>query len=318
MKFLRIDEMDSVIDRMLRAAGHEVEYSLPESREALISKLREGFGGLILRSRFRIDGELMRACPGLKLVARAGAGMESIDKASALALGIHCINSPEGNRDAVGEHCVGMLLSILKKIRPAHEAIGMGIWDRKTYTGSDLRSQVVGIIGLGNMGTAFAERLVGFRVRMMAFDPYKETDWPDYVERVGWQKLKEEATVISLHVPYTEETHALIDEEWIESMRNPFYLLNTSRGKVVDTNALVNGLKWGKVLGAGLDVLDLESHNFQIDSERFPEVHRYLCGHPGVVLTPHTAGITPESLRGISEVLGRKILDLLKSESIRP
>jgi D-3-phosphoglycerate dehydrogenase len=307
MKFLRIDPMDEVIDLRLRAAGHVVDVFFPKDADECI-RLLQGYQGLILRSRVVVSAEMMAACPNLRIIGRAGAGMENIDVAAASQLGIVCFNSPEGNRDAVGEHTLALLLALLKNIAPAREAIAHGIWDRVQYTGGDLRSQTVGILGLGHMGTAFAERLQGFKVRCIAYDKYRPIHPNDPAERVSLEELMASATVLSLHLPLTSETKGWIDHSFIQQMTHPFFLLNTARGSLVQVNALLKGLENGKILGAGLDVLEVENTRFQVEKSEHLEVLSALTSFPQVLITPHMAGITACSMKGIASVLADKIL----------
>ena len=307
MRFLRIDPMDAVIDRKLQAAGHEVEVFFPKDTAECLARL-QGFQGLILRSRVEVTASFLAACPDLQIIGRAGAGMENIDREAARTFGVACFNSPEGNRDAVGEHSMALLLGLLKNLLPAKAAIAQGIWDRIKYTGGDLRTQTVGIIGLGHMGTAFAERLQGFKVPCLAYDKYRPVHHDDPAERVSLEELMAKATVISFHLPLTPETKGWLNDDFIQNMTHPFYLLNTARGALVEMPALINGLKEGKILGAGLDVLELENSRFQIDESGHQEMLSALSAFPQVLLTPHTAGITSASLTGIASVLADKIL----------
>jgi len=308
VKFLRIDPMDSCIDTMLQAAGHEVRVFLPPDEPSFIEALQES-EGLILRSRFKLTAELLQKAPSLKLIGRAGSGLESIDLEAATNLGIHVVNSPEGNRDAVGEHCVALLLGLLKKIPAAHHAVSNGVWDRQAYTGSDLYGKTIGIVGFGNTGKAFARRIQGFGVRVVAYDKYRSGPFPYQVQELSFEALLDEVDVLSFHLPLADDTRHVFSFSMLEKLAKPCYLINTSRGQVVDNRALLQGLTSGKILGAGLDVLEAESHRYLVEDNNKGMV-RELARFPNVILTPHVAGISPASLKGIAEVLACKLMNL--------
>lgn len=311
-RILISDRTHEVLPQRLREAGFEVSVE-PDHDYASLLRAAQGFDGLVVRSKVAIDSAFIDACPSLRCIGRVGAGMETINMEYAEAKGIRCLNSPEGNRDAVGEHAVGLLLALLNNIARADTEVRQGLWRREANRGLELGSLTVGIIGYGNMGQAFAKRLSGFGCHMVYYDKYlAATETLDGIERMATlSQLQQEADVVSFHVPLTEETRHYLDADFIAAMQKPFFLLNTARGAVVDTEALVAGLESGKVRGAALDVLEYE--NMQADAlGDVPESMRYLMQSPRTVLTPHVAGWTVESKYKLAAVLADKIIDTLK------
>ena len=310
-KVLIADRTHPVLEERLMQEGFVVSVEPDHDYHSLLQAV-QGYDGLVVRSKVIIDRAFLDACPTLRCIGRVGAGMETIDVEYAEQKGIRCLNSPEGNRDAVGEHTVGLLLALLNNITRADAEVRQGLWRREANRGRELGDLIVGIIGFGNMGQAFAKRLNGFGCRIIYYDKYlAEPARLEKLQRVSLKTLQAEADVVSFHVPLTDETRHYLDNAFIEAMGKPFYLLNTSRGAVVDTEALVNGLKSGKVLGAALDVLEYE--NMQADSlDRVPPSVRYLQQSPRTVLTPHVAGWTIESKYKLAAVLADKIIATLK------
>ena len=320
-RILITDRTHEVLPQRLREAGFEVLLEPDLDREALL-RAAQGCDALVVRSKVIVDRAFIDACPSLRCIGRVGAGMETIDVAYAESHGIRCLNSPEGNRDAVGEHAVGLLLALLNNIARADAEVRRGLWRREANRGLELGSLTVGIIGLGNMGRAFAKRLSGFGCRVVYYDKYLENleslesleslENLEFLERLeSLALLQQEADVVSFHVPLTDETCHYLDAAFIAAMRKPFFLINTARGAVVDTEALVAGLEGGKVRGAALDVLEYE--NMQADAlGDVPESMRYLMQSPRTVLTPHVAGWSVESHYKLSAVLADKIIEALK------
>ena len=311
MKVLIADRTHEVLPQRLREAGIEVSVEPDHDYESLV-QASQGFEGLVVRSKVNIDSAFIDRVPSLRCIGRVGAGMETIDVDYAEAHGVRCLNSPEGNRDAVGEHAVGLLLALLNNIARADAEVRRGLWQREANRGYELGPLTVGIIGYGNMGQAFAKRLSGFGCRVIYYDKYLDNlEKLVDLERVSLETLQREADVVSFHVPLTEETRHYLDAAFIEVMAKPFYLLNTSRGAVVDTEALVAGLERGKVRGAALDVLEYE--NMQADGlGDVPECVHYLQRSPRTVLTPHVAGWTVESKYKLAAVLADKMIEVLK------
>lgn len=318
-RILISDRTHEVLPQRLREAGFDVSVEPDLDRAALI-RAAQGCQGLVVRSKVIVDRPFIDACPSLRCIGRVGAGMETIDVDYASSRGIRCLNSPEGNRDAVGEHAVGLLLALLNHIPRADAEVRRGLWQREANRGLELGSLTVGIIGLGNMGRAFARRLAGFGCRIIYYDKYLEKlDRLEELERLerlerapSLRALQQEADVVSFHVPLTDETRHYLDAPFIDAMRKPFFLLNTARGAVVDTAALADGLASGKVRGAALDVLEQE--NMQADSMvTDPSLLKIQNPEFNVVFTPHVAGWTVESKYKLAAVLADKIIDTLQA-----
>ena len=310
-KILISDRTHEVLVDRLRQAGFEVAVEPDHDYDTLLAAA-QGCEGLVVRSKVVIDKGFVDHVPSLRCIGRVGAGMETIDVDYAESRGIRCLNSPEGNRDAVGEHAVGLLLALFDHIARADAEVRRGLWQREANRGLEIKGKTVGIIGFGNMGRAFAQRLSGFDCRIIFYDKYLESiKLAEGVERVSLETLQSEADVVSFHVPLTDETRHYLDAEFIETMSHPFYLINTARGAVVDTEALVAGMESGKVLGTALDVLEYE--NMQADGlgDVLPAM-QYLMASPRTVLTPHVAGWTAESKYKLAAVLADKMIEVLK------
>ncbi|MDA7803529.1 2-hydroxyacid dehydrogenase [Crocinitomix sp.] len=276
-----------------------------ELKESLVA-----YNGIVVRSRFRMDAELLDKATNLEFIARSGAGMENIDIAYCTNRGIELFNGPEGNCNAVAEHALGMLLALFNKLTKADLEVRNGIWDRDGNRGIELDGRTVGIIGYGNNGSAFAKKLRGFDVRVMAYDKFKSGFGDEFVEEVTLSEITEEADVLSLHVPETPVTKGMINKRFISQMDHPFYLINLARGSVVNTNDLVDALDQKKILGACLDVLEYEKSSFENifnEHEEMPAGFNYLLHSPNVILSPHVGGWTEESYCKLSQVLFDKI-----------
>lgn len=309
---LFLDTVHPTLNDELKKLGCHCELDNKSSKEEIEKKIAE-YDGIVVRSRIKIDAALIDKATRLKFIARAGAGMENIDVEYALKKKIKCIHAPEGNRDAVGEHAVGMLLSLMNNLNRADREVRQGKWLREENRGTELMFKSVGIIGYGNMGSAFAKRLNGFSVMALAYDKYKKNFGDDFVIEANMDALFEEAEIVSLHVPLTKETEYMVDDKFLSRFNNPIYLINTSRGKVVKTDDLVKHIKSGKVLGACLDVLEYERSSLEKpDPEKLPASLKYLYESDKVILSPHIAGWTHESNQRISLVLAEKIAKILK------
>jgi D-3-phosphoglycerate dehydrogenase len=303
-----IDSVHPVLEQKLEQAGMFCLQHTKTNFETLQTILPEAYG-IVIRSRFTIDSDFLKFCPNLKFIARSGSGLENIDTKACKDLGIRVYNSPEGNRNAVAEHALGMLLSLLHKIQKADKEVRQGEWNRESNRGEELDGKTVGIIGYGNNGAAFAKKLRGFDVRVLAYDKYKSGFGDHFVQECTLNAILEQADVISFHIPQNKETRSFLNKEFVASMQKPFYLLNLSRGKIVDTAALVEGLQNGKIKGAGLDVLEFESKSFESFFEQeLPGSFSYLINSENVVLTPHVGGWTSESYVKLSSGLADKIL----------
>lgn len=314
-RVLIADRTHPVLEERLRAAGFTVSVEPDHDYESLIAAV-QGFQGLVVRSKVSIDQAFIDRVPSLRCIGRVGAGMETIDVEYAESCGIRCLNSPEGNRDAVGEHTVGLLLALLNNIARADAEVRHGLWQREENRGFELGSLTVGIIGFGNMGQAFARRLAGFGCKVIFHDlkSYKDLNVPSElknIRQVPLETLQAESDVISFHVPLTPETHHYLDTDFIARMTKPFFLVNTSRGAVVDTEALASGLAAGKVRGAALDVLEYEDMSKDGLGE-VPPALEYLRQSKHTVLTPHVAGWTVESKYKLASILADKIIEVLK------
>jgi D-3-phosphoglycerate dehydrogenase len=262
-----------------------------------------------LRSKFKITAAIIDSAPNLKCIARVGAGMENIDVAYATQKGIACVNSPEGNRDAVAEHTIGMLLCLFNNITKANAEVKSGKWLREENRGIELHGKTIGIIGYGNMGTAFAQRLQGFGVKVLAYDKYKTNFGTEFVKETYLEEIFQQANVLSIHTPLTEETNYLINDAFLNSFKKNIYIINTARGKCLNTADLVKSIENKKVLGACLDVLEYEAVSFEgIDYKKIPQPMQYLLKSDKVVLTPHIAGWTKESNIKLAEFLAEKII----------
>ncbi len=298
------DEMHPSLFAMLTSAGYSVDYQPKITRAELLDRLAP-FAGLIIRSKTNVDEQLLSHAPNLRFIGRAGAGLDLIDLDATGRRGIRVFHAGEGNRDAVAEHVVGMLLVLLANILKADREVRQGIWDREGNRGYELGSLTVGLIGYGNNGSATARRLSGFGCRVLAYDKYRTNYGDAHAQEATVGQLMAEADVLSLHIPLTDETRLLINDAFIAQMAKPFYLINASRGEVASLSAIVRGLEGGKLRGVALDVLENEKL-----AKLTPEQQAafdYLCQSDRVVLTPHVAGWTHESYVRINEVLVRQI-----------
>jgi D-3-phosphoglycerate dehydrogenase len=301
-KILIVDDLHPVFREKAQAMGYEVD-DRPLITRAETLAIISNYTGIAVRTKFRIDQELLDAAINLKFVARAGAGLDNIDVAHAEGKNIILLNAPEGNCDAVGEHAVGLLLSLANSFRQADRQIRNGIWDREGNRGWELKGKTVGIIGYGFMGQSFASKLSGFGVRVIAYDKYKTGFSDAYASEVSMEEIVRQSDVLSLHIPLTSETRQMVNEEYLFHFRKPIYFLNTARGEIVNTQAVLNAIEKGRIMGAGLDVLEVE---------KFPKLgeqpwYEALINCSKVMLTPHVGGWTFDSYRKISEVLADKL-----------
>ncbi len=306
-KILIVDNVHPIIPESLSSDGFVIVDGTSFDRDKILS-VASDYCGMVIRSRIQIDKEVIDAASNLHFIARVGAGMESIDTDYCKAKGIFCLNSPEGNRDAVGEQATGMLLNLLNNLNTADKEVKSGIWQREQNRGNELGFKTVGIIGYGNMGSTFAKKISGFGCKVISYDKYKKDYADSNTTEVSLETILSESDIISLHVPLTEETHFMVDDTFINKCKNNFYLINTARGPVVKTSALVEGLKSGKVLGAALDVLEYEETSFeQTKSLLEIEDFKYLSKCNNVIMTPHIAGWTVESKIKLAQILVDKI-----------
>lgn len=305
MKILLLDKNHPLITEQLLAQNFILEEDFTSSYDEVCDKI-EDYDGIIIRSRIPLNKNFLERGKNLRFIARVGAGMENIDIPVAEKLGIQLINSPEGNRDSVAEHVVGMLLVIMNRLFIASQEVKNGVWKREENRGDELLGKTVGLIGYGNMGKATAKRLSGFGCKVIFHDILPGLS-DEYATQVSLEELKQSAEVVSLHIPLTSETHYLIDETFIQEMKNNFYFVNTARGKNVETKSLVKGLKSGKIKGACLDVLEYEKSSFEnIESEN--EDLKYLLESEKAIVTPHIAGWTHQSKEKLAQFIVDKIV----------
>ncbi|MCD0454644.1 2-hydroxyacid dehydrogenase [Chryseobacterium sp. LC2016-27] len=305
MKILLLDKNHPLITEQLLAKNFILEEDFTSSYDEVCGKI-QNYDGVIIRSRIPLDKNFLEKASNLKFIARVGAGMENIDIPVAEKLGIQLINSPEGNRDSVAEHVVGMLLILMNRLFIASNEVKKGIWLREENRGDELLGKTVGLIGYGNMGKATAKRLSGFGCTVIFHDVLSDLS-DEFATQVSLEELKEKAEVLSLHIPMTDETHYLIDSMFINEMKNDFYFVNTARGKNVETKYLVEALKSGKVKGACLDVLEYEKASFE-KLELENEDLQYLLDSEKVIVTPHIAGWTHQSKEKLAQVIVDKII----------
>lgn len=309
MKIIFLDTVHPILEERLIAANHQCIH-LTDSDFESTKKLISVADGIVVRSRFPMDANLLDAAPDLKFIARSGAGMENIDLEYCAKRNIQLFNAPEGNRNAVGEHALGMLLALLNNLVTADAEVRSGKWDREGNRGIELDEKTVGIIGYGNNGEAFAKKLRGFDVQILAYDKYKSNFGNEFVKESTLEELYANADVISFHIPQNEETLFWANHTFFESIQKPFFLLNLSRGKIVETKALLKAIENGKVLGAGLDVLEFEKASFEnFFDGNMPEAFQQLLASKKVILSPHVGGWTNESYFKLSAVLADKILN---------
>ena len=301
-KILIVDDLHPAFKEQAIAMGYEVDDKPQITRQQTLAKIKD-YVGIAVRTKFRIDAEIFAAAPNLKFVARAGAGLDNIDDQIASERNIELINAPEGNCDAVGEHATGLLLSLMNNFRRADIEIRNGLWDREGNRGYELKGKKVGIIGYGFMGQSFAKKLAGFEVDVMAYDKYKIGFSDAFAREVSMEEIVKHSDVLSLHIPLTAETKLMVDDEYFFHFKKPIFFINTARGEIVKIDAVLNAIKAGKILGAGLDVLQ---------TEKFPALgeqawYNELKNNDKVILTPHVGGWTFDSYRKISEVLAEKL-----------
>jgi D-3-phosphoglycerate dehydrogenase len=307
IKILHLDSNHPLLWQQLEEAGFNNEADYTSTKEEIEAKI-QNYHGIVIRSRFKIDRTFLDKAKNLQFIARVGAGLESIDCEYATSKGIHLIAAPEGNKNAVGEHALGMLLSLMNKLNRADRLVREGKWIREGNRGYELEHKTVGIIGYGNMGKSFAKKLQGFDMEVLCYD-IQENIGDQNATQVSLKEIQEKADVLSLHIPWTPETDKMVNAEFIYSFAKPFWFINTSRGKNVVTADLVDALKTGKILGAALDVLEYEKLSFEnlfIDSEK-PAAFNYLLEAENVLLTPHIAGWTYESHEKLAQTIVNKI-----------
>lgn len=307
IKILHIDSNHPILMQQLQEAGFENHEDFTSSKEAIEAKIQE-YHGIVIRSRFKIDKTFMDKAINLQFIARVGAGLESIDCEYATSKNIALIAAPEGNRNAVAEHSLGMILSLFNNLNRADREIRSGHWNRESNRGHELDGKTVGIIGYGNMGKWFAKKLRGFDVKVLCYD-IKENVGDENAQQVSLAELQQKTDVLSLHLPWTPDTDKMVNTNFINAFTKSFWILNTSRGKNIVTADLVEALQSKKILGAGLDVLEYEKLSFEtlFQDKTTPEAFQYLLNADNVLLSPHVAGWTFESHKRLAQTIVDKI-----------
>lgn len=310
MRILFIDSNHPLLHATLEKAGFTCDLNYHWTKEDIIANIHL-YDGIVIRSKIKITKDIIDRAGKLEFIARAGAGMENIDVEYAESKGIKCLHAPEANRDAVAEHALGMLLALFNNIIRADKEVREGKWIREGNRGVELMGKTVGIIGFGNMGSAFAERLRGFGVKILAYDKYKKNFGSEYIKETTLEEIFAEADILSLHTPLTHETEYMINDAFINKFKKNIYIINTARGKCLNTADLIKNLNSGKVKGACIDVLEYEMVSFEnLDAAILPEAFRELTKSDKVVLSSHIAGWTHESNEKIARVLAEKIISL--------
>ena len=304
---LIVDSMHESLFPMLESIGWQYDYQPGITREEIKTR-HSGYDGLIVRSKTTIDRELLGEHPTVRFVGRAGAGIDNLDQAYLEEKNITILPAAEGNRDAVGEHCVGMLLSLMRNIPKADAEVRKGIWDREGNRGMEIMGKTIGIIGYGNMGQSFARRLSGFSCKVLAYDKYKKGFGDSYCEEVTLSRIVDEADILSLHIPLTPETKMMVNLEFFNRFKKNIIILNTARGEIISLTDLVSAMEQKKVTGAVLDVLENEKISKLTPTQE--QAFRYLCQKSNVIFTPHIAGWTFESHVKINVALVEKISKL--------
>ncbi len=308
MKILHLDSNHEILEQKLGAAGLHNDREFKASKEE-VEKIIHQYDGLVVRSRFPIDKSFLQKATRLRCIGRVGAGLENIDLEVAEALNITCYNAPEGNRNAVAEHALGMLLSLFNRLHTADREVRQGTWNRESNRGLELDGKTVGIIGYGNMGKAFAKKLKGFDCNVLCHD-IKPGVGDSYATQVPLEELQSRATILSLHTPQTSLTTGMVNTAFISKFQHPFFLINTARGSAVVTEDLVAALEMGRILGAGLDVLEYEKTSFEnlYTDQEMPTALKKLLGMDNVLLSPHVAGWTAESKYKLAVTIADKMI----------
>jgi D-3-phosphoglycerate dehydrogenase len=307
IKILHLDSNHPLLIEELEKAGFQNQQDYTSTKQEIEEKIHQ-YHGIVIRSRFKIDKNFIDKATQLQFIARVGAGLESIDCEYASSKNITLIAAPEGNKNAVGEHALGMLLSLMNNLNRSDKQVREGNWNRENNRGYELQGKTIGIIGYGNMGKSFAQKLQGFDVTVLSYDILKNVG-DSNAKQVSLSQLQQQADVLSLHIPWTEETNKMVNETFINQFTKPFWFINTSRGKNVVTTDLVTALQSGKIIGAALDVLEYEKLSFEnlfLDQD-VPQALTYLLQAENVLLTPHIAGWTHESHQKLAQTIVDKI-----------
>jgi len=313
-KIAFLDIVHPILEEKLTNFGFECIDLTAVSKTNIESDI-QNFHGIVIRSRFSMDRSFLLKASQLEFIARSGAGMENIDLVYCEKNNIQLFNAPEGNRNAVGEHALGMLLSLFNNLNKGDTEIRKGIWDREGNRGVELDGKTVGLIGYGNNGQAFAQKLSGFNVKVLTFDKYKTNYSNEFAQEATMNQIFGEVDVISFHIPQNHETKFMVDSNYLNQFKKNIYLINLSRGEIVKTDSLVEGLKNGTIKGACLDVLEFEKSSFEdvfSDFENIPTSFKYVLKSKNVILSPHVGGWTIESYYKLSDVLAKKVINFYK------
>ncbi len=307
-KVLFIESVHDILRERLEKSGFQCDLRYDMPRDEMLHSLG-GYFGVVVRSRITIDQTFIDAAPQLKFIARSGSGLENINIAYAAERKILVINSPEGNRDAVGEHTIGMLLMLLNNLRQADHDVRAGKWPREENRGNEISGKTIGIIGYGLMGSSLAEKLKGFKAKVIAYDKYKKNYSDEFVTEASLEEIFKSADIVSLHLPLNDETRYYANDDFFEKFDKPIVFINTARGKNANTSSIVKAMKEGRVKGACLDVIEYEKVSLEgLENTADADAMRYLISSPHVILSPHIAGWTHESYFKLSDVLADKIL----------
>tara|TARA_B100001250_G_scaffold233436_1_gene200412 strand:- start:4120 stop:5058 length:939 start_codon:yes stop_codon:yes gene_type:complete len=306
---IHIDENHPTLIKGLKKLGYKNDKYYNSDLRTILDRIKD-YNGLVIRSRFKIDKTFIDKAKNLDFIARVGSGTENIDVNYAISKNISIINAPEGNKDAVGEHALGMLLSLTNNLFSANESIKKGIWKREKFRGHEINGKTVGIIGYGNMGKSFAYKLKGFNCNVICYD-IKKNLGDINSKQVSLIELQNKSEIISLHLPLSVSTKKMINKNFINQMKNPFWLINTARGNVIETDDVVEALKSKKILGAALDVLEYESSSFELIFKKNNESLDYLIKAKNVILSPHIAGWTYESHKKLAKIILNKLTNMI-------
>lgn len=309
-KVLIVDDAHSILIEKLEQVGIAYDYKPDYTREDA-EKCISDYTGLIIRSKFQVDQPFIDLASHLQFIARCGAGMDNIDEAYATSKGIRLISANEGNRDAVGEHMIGMLLSLMNHLNIANQEIKNGLWRREPNRGYELKGRTVALIGYGHNGQAMAKKLSGFDVNVIAYDKYKTGFSDQFAKEVSMEEIVKQADILSFHIPLTKETKGLVNEEYLYHFRKPIFFLMGARGGIVQIPAVLKAMDEGKIIGAAFDVLPVEKFPGLAEQSWFSD----LTSRDNVLLSPHVAGWTFESYYKLSDVVAEKIISLLKKKS---
>ncbi|UPZ38322.1 phosphoglycerate dehydrogenase [Sphingobacterium sp. PCS056] len=304
-KVLIVDDAHTVLLQKLEQAGiaydYKPDFSRTDAENAIVA-----YTGLVIRSKFQVDKQFIDLASNLQFIARCGAGMDNIDEAYAVSKGIKLISANEGNRDAVGEHMIGMLLSLMNHLNNGNQEIKNGLWRREPNRGYELKGRTVALIGYGHNGQAMAKKLSGFDVNVIAYDKYKTGFTDQFAKEVAMEEVVKQADVLSFHIPLTPETKGLINQEYLFHFKKPFFLLLGARGGIVEVPAVLKAMDEGKIIGAAFDVLPVEKFPTLAEQSWFSD----LASRDNVLLSPHVAGWTFESYYKLSDVVAEKIIAL--------